>query len=109
MARGTGRGCWRNRRPPRRRRVYATHRILGVKPLKNAENPSFLISSRMTVMPPTLDSKFWFWIRVLMTSSGCEIAIDETCAPSNRFGEHAVPAGRQRETRQSLRNRRSRR
>jgi hypothetical protein len=69
-----------------------TYRTLGVKPLKKAEKPSFLMSSRMTVMPPTLLSKFWFWIRVLMTSSGCEIAIDETCELQNS-GQPWRPAG----------------
>lgn len=60
--------------------------------MKKAEKPSFLMSSRMTVMPPTLLSKFWFWIRVLMTSSGCEIAIDETCELQNS-GQPWRPAG----------------
>jgi hypothetical protein len=42
----------------------STHRTLGVSPLKKAPAPSFLRRSRTTVIPPTLDSKFWFWMRV---------------------------------------------
>lgn len=42
----------------RRGETRTTHRTLGVRPLKNARKPSFLMSSLMTVTPPTLDSKF---------------------------------------------------
>lgn len=45
-----------------------------MRPLKNAEKPSCLIKSRTTVMPPTLDSKFWFWMRVCVA---CEfVSVD---------------------------------
>lgn len=43
-----------------RHETGTTYRTLGVRPLKNARKPSFLMSSLMTVTPPTLDSKFWF-------------------------------------------------
>ena len=48
---------------------------LGVRPLKKAEKPSFLIMSRMIATPPTFDSKFAFWMRVLTTSSGAATVI----------------------------------
>jgi hypothetical protein len=58
-----------------------TVRILGVKPLKKDENPSFLIILLKIWNPVSGFSKFLFWIRVLMTSMGAE-TVREATAPA---------------------------
>jgi hypothetical protein len=58
-----------------------TVRIFGVKPLKNDENPSFLIMLFKIWNPVSGFSKFLFWIRVLMTSIGAE-TVSEATAPA---------------------------
>ena len=52
--------------------------------MKKPAKPSFLMRSRTTHMPVFLESKFWFWMRVLITSSGCEMTMEETWIGSNR-------------------------
>jgi len=51
---------------------------LGVRPLKKADAPSFLMRSFTTVIPWTLRSKFAFWIRVLTVSSGAATVMEAT-------------------------------
>lgn len=53
-------------------------RTLGVKPLKKAVGPSFLMRSFTTVTPETLRSKLAFWIRVLTVSRGAATVMDAT-------------------------------
>jgi hypothetical protein len=48
----------------------------GVKPLKKLEKPSFLAILLRILKPDSGFSKFRFWIRVLMTSSGAETMRD---------------------------------
>lgn len=52
----------------------------GVNPLKNDVIPSFLNISLTIVTPVSLESKFLFWIRVLITSNGAEMT-NEAQAP----------------------------
>ena len=60
------------------RRVRQT---LGTSPLKKAEKPSFLAMLDRMRKPLSGFSKFRFWIRVLMTSSGAETT-SEADAPA---------------------------
>jgi hypothetical protein len=48
----------------------------GVKPLKKLLKPSFFIIFPTILKPPSGFSKFLFWIRVLITSSGAETTRD---------------------------------
>ena len=61
-----------------KKRKNKTKLTLGVKPLKKAVGPSFLIRSLMTVTPCTLRSKLAFWIRVLTVSRGAATVIEAT-------------------------------
>jgi hypothetical protein len=56
-------------------------RSLGVRPLKKLEKPSFFIMLETIRNPLSGFSKFRFWIRVLMTSSGAETS-REALAPA---------------------------
>lgn len=58
-----------------------TVKILGVRPLKNADGPSFRIIFFKICNPVSGFSKFLFWIRVLMTSIGAE-TVSEATAPA---------------------------
>ena len=48
----------------------------GVNPLKKLVSPSFLIILSTILNPRSGFSKFLFWIRVLITSSGAEMIIE---------------------------------
>ena len=54
---------------------------LGVRPLKKEPMPSFFIMLDTIRMPLSGLSKFLFWMRVLMTSSGAETT-SEVVAPA---------------------------
>lgn len=54
----------------RRRSSSRTEHTFGVRPLNRPPMPSLRTSSRKTTRPWTRVSKFAFWMRVLMTSSG---------------------------------------
>ena len=56
-------------------------RSFGVRPLKNDVKPSFFIMFETIRKPLSGFSKFRFWIRVLITSSGAE-TMREALAPA---------------------------